>query len=934
MSSSLLAAPQRGGWRSCRYVWSMWFRFDDSPAGQRRLMLFVTGVMLPAGVVFLLAVGRGRPSLSWGVPAAVVLIVAAFLWSFVHRDPKPRDLILPGGIATTLSCAIGFAAGGLNGVAFFGLLGASVFTGAALFDWPTAVAAAVATSIACFVILVDTLGVGLALANAVFFSTVQNVLALVVYRKASGHRAARLRSLERHLNDIELVFLPDGTIADANDRAAQAYGYAREELLGKNVAILYRPDDLVAMVRTLADVAESGSGLFEAEHRRKDGGSFPVEVSARTYSVHGKTYVHGLIRDRTAQRAAEANQRFNAALVANMHEAVITLDLEGRVTSWSPGAERIFGWQSTEVMGRSLLTFLVPSSSAPTTGESQEQFLSAGRWVGVVPCCRKDGRLLSMSVAATELRNEQDRLVGILDVMRDVTEQLAAEEELRRAKEAAEAGTRAKSSFLANMSHEIRTPMNGVLGASELLLSGHLDGDQRQLAETIHGSSRALLNVLNDVLDFSKVEAGQLALESVPFEPEDLVFSVVELFRARLVGGPLDLVVRVSPALPERLLGDPVRLRQVLANLVGNAIKFTPTGRVRVDAEVVPRGETGLTLRLSVADTGIGISAEQRSRLFKPFGQGDSSTVRRFGGTGLGLAISKAYVEAMGGTLAEESSEGSGAVFIAEVPASVAPESTQSNPARFTGRRALVALQGAEARQVLGEQLASLGFSVVEAEEVPLAPDDRAIDVALCGPEAWAARPGESRRLALCPANARAGELFGGAPALSMPLRPRLLAQAVEALLLGGSMPLPSAAPQALASPPPLPNLRVLVAEDNPVNQMIVRRLLEAIGAQVEVVGNGQEAVLRLAKERFDLVFMDCQMPVMDGYSAVRAIRVRERAEGGHQAIVALTASALAEERSLSMEAGMDDHLAKPVCTAVLRAAIERWALRGSSSAS
>ena len=483
-------------------------------------------------------------------------------------------------------------------------------------------------------------------------------------------------------------------------------------------------------------------------------------------------------------------------------------------------------------------------------------------------------------------------------------------EELRVAKEAAEAGTRAKGSFLANMSHEIRTPMNGVLGSAELLLAGELDDDQRKLCETLTASAEALLTILDDILDFSKVEAGQMSLERAPFDPEDLVFGVVELFRARVVGGRVDLLARVDPGLPKRLIGDAGRLRQALANLVGNAIKFTATGRVRIDADAGQSSDGHVELAVRVSDTGIGITTEQLARLFQPFGQADASTSRRFGGTGLGLAISRAYISAMGGSLTVESHAGQGSTFTMSLPLDTAQEQGGRPTARFAGQRALLIDPSDERRTILREQLEHLGFGVVEDEG-----EAANVEVVLCEQSRWPELKASGRRVLLFPAPTQAAKL-GSVRTLRLPARSSELEH-----VLGVAAPATRTVHRLIAST----SAKVLVAEDNHVNQAIARRLLEKLGATVVVVDDGRQAVERVSRERFDVVFMDCQMPETDGFEATRLIREREQREGGHVPIIALTASVMAEERAQAFSAGMDDHLAKPVSAKRLSSAIERW---------
>ena len=772
--------------------------------------------------------------------------------------------------------------------------------------------------------------------------------------------------MNQHAADALIEQDARGIITEWNAGAERLFGWIRADAIGRRSHTIIPERNRDRHDRGL-------QALFTAERRvhsrrisvlHRDGHEFTVDIAISIQKRGDEEHVVAVVKetapdDEPAWSEDLADVRYREIL-DQIEDACAVVDLTGRYRFVNDAFCRLFGRSRGALIGTS---FKDNSKSdqriAKLRGVYSHVYQTGTPVKAFEYQVTVNGVEKSLEQSVSLDRDASGRPVGFMTIIRDCTARALAQQELARAKEAAENANRAKSDFLANMSHEIRTPMNGIIGMTMLALDTDLTPYQADCLDTVKSSAESLLTILNDILDFSKIESRKLEMEAVAFSLGDTIADALKPFSLRAHQKGLELVCDIAPDVPADIVGDSVRLKQIVNNLIGNAIKFTDRGHVVVSVRRERCAERCIMLHFAVTDTGIGVPADQHGAIFEAFRQADGSTTRKFGGTGLGLAISTSLVEMMGGRLWIESEPGEGSIFHFTATFDLAAVSgVGRDTASLADRRVLIVDDNPVNRRILDAQVRSWAMvpSAVDGGQAAIdaltaaARRGRPFDLVLLdanmpGLDGFAVAEQASSRPELAGSTimmlsssglesdvARCRAL-GVAAYLTKPIKASDLLEAMTRAVGGAATARTPARPGPKVTAPAR-LIRVLVAEDNVVNQRVAVGLLTRRGHTVTVVGNGLEALAALERDAYDLVLMDVQMPVMGGFEATAAIRARERQTGGHVRIVAMTAHAMNGDRERCVAAGMDGYLSKPLDPRMLFAIAEGDAPGGPAAAS
>ncbi len=776
--------------------------------------------------------------------------------------------------------------------------------------------------------------------------------------------AKRYQNIIETTNEGVWIIDPEKKTLEVNSSLSRMLGYSAEEMLGKTPLEFTDEKNQEIFRQQTSLIGDSDHRRYEIELIRKDGSKFPCIFNANTVFddrgevVFACAFVTDITERRLAEQKIEESETFLRNITESAIDGIVSIDTHGTVQSFNKAAETLFGYTKEEVLGKNV-NILVPEPHHSAHDQYLVNYLRTGipKVIGKTvetEAVRKDGTFFPVSLRVGEIKFKQRRIFTAL--LQDITERKLVENTLIAAKEKAEEAAKTKSDFLANMSHEIRTPMNAIIGMSHLALQGELTPKARNYVEKVNRSAEMLLGIINDILDFSKIESHKLQMEEVPFLLCNVFEDLVNLVEVNAKNKGVELMYWVDESASGQLVGDPLRLGQILLNLVSNAIKFTQNkGEVVIEVKTEDENEQFARLHFSVRDSGIGMTPAQLEKLFIPFTQADSSTTREYGGTGLGLAISKKLTELMDGEIWAESREGEGSTFHftarfnkqrrQELPANVRKD------ALLSGLKILLVDDNSTSRLILTKILRSFGCTVEETnsaeEALELIAQHRTIEPFDLILSDWKMQgmdgvemvrtiqndPEIVRQPSIIMITAHgmyeASEAAKGLDIRHFITKPVNFSKVHDAIVevISDSGAIETSADESLLAynhaASALRGAHVLLVEDNALNQELAIDLLNNSGITATVANNGKEALKILEEESFDGVLMDCQMPVMDGYEATR--RIRQQKEFEALPVIALTANAMTDERLKALESGMNDQITKPIRPSEMFSIMAKW---------
>ncbi|MDH5484415.1 MAG: response regulator [Gammaproteobacteria bacterium] len=777
----------------------------------------------------------------------------------------------------------------------------------------------------------------------------------------------RQRAVINTMADAVIISNTNGQIESFNPAAERIFGYDAAEVLGKNIAILMPDNDAVHHQHFIDNFLNSGSSYLMGEIRElkgkhKDGKIIDIEIALSEIETEDQHLFSAIMRDISERKAAEEELRI-AAIAFNTHEGITITDVNANIVKVNPAFTHITGYDENEVIGKNPRMLSSGRQDKAFYKNLWNELDNRGHWAGEIWNKRKNGEIYPEWLAITAAKNSQGKVThyvaNFLDISEQKNQQLQLHEkavELEKAKNIAEQASQAKSSFLANMSHEIRTPMNGVLGMAQLLADTKLNTEQQEYVDIIDNSGHMLLTIINDILDFSKIEAEKMTLEKVSVNLKQVGMDTIKMLSAKAHEKNIQLLFNYADDCPQYVIGDPGRLRQIITNLIGNAIKFTHEGHVLLDISCNSIENNQAELHLKIEDTGIGIPDDKKDLLFNSFSQVDESTTRKFGGTGLGLAICKQLVQLMHGEIGIQNTQDKGSTFWFTISLPLLKNKTILDRASLDNKRILVVDDNEINRQLLTEQLEHFKMQVTARDSAAeaLAELHKAhntsqfFDLAIVDfmmPEMDGETLGtiiknepkfKNLPLILLTSAAQRGDSqrfkeIGFAGYLPKPVHRNILRQVLECVLALD----PELSDHELITQYNIPAYdldttketrfegKILLAEDDITNQKVARGILVQMGLDVDIANNGTEAVELFNNNPYDLILMDCRMPVMDGFEATQ--KIRKLPHGNLVPIIALTANVQISDQHQCRASGMNDFLSKPFSREELATLLSHW---------